>query len=486
MIVTKTDASNPTGAVIAGAANADAAPKEEGQGVIRTPASDPSLWMSFSDSKSALPKAAAKPTTNAELWARRQAVVPRGVASATQIFAARAENAYLWDVEGRRYIDFGGGIGVLNTGHRNPRVMERALAQMDRFTHTAFQVVGDPGYIELDERLCKLAPGSDPKQALFLTTGAEAVENAIKIARAATKRTGIIAFEGGFHGRTMMALACTGKVAPYKKGFGPFPPETYHVQFPNPFRGITTEDAMRDIEALFKSDIDPERVAAIIFEPVQGEGGFNVAPFDFLKKLRELCDRHGILLIADEVQSGFARTGKMFAIEHSGVVPDLITVAKSLAGGFPLSAVIGKAKYMDAVQPGGLGGTYAGFPVAIQAGLGVLEAIEGDGLLDRSTQIGDRMRSRLEEMAKDIPAIGDVRGLGGMIAVELVKDRKTNAPDPELTKKVTAKAAGNGLVLLSCGTEGNVLRILVPLTAKDEVIDEGLAILERSLKEATA
>jgi 4-aminobutyrate aminotransferase/(S)-3-amino-2-methylpropionate transaminase len=436
-------------------------------------------------SKTADPAAYRAAPTNAELWARRQNAVPRGVASSTQLFAARADNAYVWDTEGRRYIDFAGGIGVLNTGHRNPEVMKRVRAQLDRFTHTCFQVLPYESYVALAERINAIAPGAGPKKTIFLSTGAEAVENAVKIARAATGRSAVIAFAGGFHGRTMMTMALTGKVAPYKKQFGPFPAEVYHARYPSAYRGITPDDSIQDLERLFKADVDPNRVAAIIIEPVQGEGGFNVASPEFLRKLRELCDKHGILMIADEVQSGFGRTGKMFAIEHSGVAPDLITMAKSLAGGFPLSGVVGRAEVMDAVEPGGLGGTYAGSPVACEAALGVLDAMEKGRLLDRSTAIGERMRARLSKIAETVPEIGDVRGLGGMIAIELVKDRATRTPDPDLTKKVTAKALEHGLVLLSCGTDGNVLRILVPLTAKDKVIDEGLDIIERSIKEAS-
>ena len=422
---------------------------------------------------------------NVSLQTRRGNAVPRGVATAYPIFADRAENAELWDVEGRRYVDFAGGIAVLNTGHRHPKVMAAVQAQANRFTHTSFQVIAYEPYIALAERLNALAPGDHPKKTIFLTTGAEAVENAVKIARVATGRRGIIAFAGGFHGRTLLTMGLTGKVAPYKTGMGPFPSEIYHAPFPTALHGVSAEDSLAAINTIFKADIEPEQVAAIIIEPVTGEGGFYPAPFEFLVELRKLCDRHGILLIADEIQTGFARTGKMFAIEHSGVVPDLITVAKSLAGGFPLSGVIGKADIMDAVPPGGLGGTYGGNPVACAAALTVLEVIEEEGLLQRSLDIGERLTGRLKGLAGRMTGkrIGEVRGLGGMVAIEIVSGADGRTPDPDLTKSLTAKCLENGLVLLSCGLYGNVIRILVPLTASDEIVDEGLDIIERSMVE---
>ena len=335
------------------------------------------------------------------------------------------------------------------------------------------------------ERLNALVPGSTPKKTAFFTTGAEAVENAVKIARAHTGRPGVIAFTGAFHGRTLLAMALTGKVVPYKVGFGPFPAEVYHAPFPNAYRGISVQDSLKALEQLFKSDVDATRVAAIIVEPVQGEGGFNIAPPEFLQALRKICDDNGILLIIDEIQTGFARTGKMFAIEHSGVEPDLMTMAKSLAGGFPLSAVTGKAEIMDAPIPGGIGGTYAGNPLATTAALAVLDVIEEEKLIQRSNDLGERIAGRFRSMAQrnTLSVIGDVRNLGAMIAMELVKDRDTKEPAPELTKALVAKAAEKGLVLLSCGTYGNVIRILVPLTASDALVDEGLDIIERSLEE---
>ena len=420
---------------------------------------------------------------NVSLQTRRGKAVPRGVATAYPIFADRAENAEIWDVEGRRYVDFAGGIAVLNTGHRHPKVIAAVRAQLERFTHTSFQVIAYEPYIALAERLNALAPGDHPKKTIFLTAGAEAVENAVKIARVATGRRGVIAFAGGYHGRTLLTMGLTGKVVPYKTAMGPFPSEIYHAPFPMALHGVSVEDSLAAINMIFKADIEAEQVAAIIIEPVTGEGGFYQAPFEFLVELRKLCDRHGILLIADEIQTGFGRTGKMFAIEHSGVVPDMITVAKSLAGGFPLSGVIGKADIMDSVAPGGLGGTYGGSPVACAAALAVLDVIEEEGLLQRSLDIGDRLTGRLKGLAGRMTTrcISEVRGLGGMVAIEFVSQAGGRTPDPDLTKSLAAKCLENGLVVLSCGLYGNVIRILVPLTAADAVIDEGLDILEKSL-----
>ncbi len=423
-------------------------------------------------------------TTNAELLRRRNEAVARGVGNIHNVYADKALDAELWDVEGRRFIDFAGGIGVLNVGHRHPRVMEAVAAQLERFTHTCFHVAPYEPYVELAERLNALAPGDFPKKTLLVNTGAEAVENAVKIARAATGRTGVIAFNGGFHGRTMMALSLTGKVDPYKKGFGPMPSDVWHAPFPSELHHLSVDHTMLALEHLFKVEVEPSRVAAVIIEPVQGEGGFYVAPKAFLEKLRELCDRHGILFIADEVQSGSARTGAMFAIEHSGVVPDMIVLAKSVAGGFPLAAVTGRAEIMDAVAPGGLGGTYGGNPVSCAAALAVLDVFEQEKLFARSTKLGKRLTERFNKMAKRFPAIGEVRGLGAMVAVELFKDRDREQPDAELTKAVVAKAAELGLLLLPCGVYGNVIRVLVPITASDAVVDEGMDILEKALEAA--
>jgi 4-aminobutyrate aminotransferase/(S)-3-amino-2-methylpropionate transaminase len=402
---------------------------------------------------------------------------------ATAVYAHHALNSEIWDVEGRRYIDFAGGIAVLNTGHCHPRVIAAASEQMHRFTHTCVQVVAYEPYIELAERLNALAPFEGPARTIFFTTGAEAVENAIKIARVATGRSGVIAFAGGFHGRTIMTSALTGKTLPYKRGFGPFPAEIYHVPFPIEHHGTTVADSLKALDFLFRADIEPSRVAAIIIEPIQGEGGFYEAPPELLVELRKICDRHGILLIADEVQSGFARTGKMFGIEHSGVQPDLVTIAKSLAGGFPLSGVIGRDHIMQAAEPGGLGGTYAGSPIACAAALAVLDVIAEEGLLARADAIGARIKHRLEELARrnDTLPIGAIRGPGAMIGFEIFKERGGTEPDPEATKRVTALALEHGLVLLSCGVFGNVIRILVPLTVQDDVLEEGLKMLEAAL-----
>ena len=424
-------------------------------------------------------------TNNTSLEQRRLAATPRGVATATAIYADRAENAELWDVEGRRFVDFAGGIAVLNTGHRHPTVMAEVEKQLSRFTHTAYQVVPYEPYVELAEKLNDLAPIEGEAKTLFVTTGAEAVENAVKVARAHTGRPGVIAFAGGFHGRTVMTMGLTGKVDPYKRGFGPFPGDIYHLPFPMPMHGVTTQDSIDALHRLFKSDIEAEKVAAIIIEPIQGEGGFYIAPDELMAALRDVCDQYGICLIADEVQTGFGRTGKLFASEHWSVTPDLITTAKSLAGGFPLAGVIGKAEIMDAPAPGGLGGTYGGSPMGCAAALGVLKAINEENLLDRSVELGERIKRRVAEMAS-IPgtqAIGDIRGLGGMVAFELVTEPGSNAPDADATKALCAAALEKGLILLSCGVFGNTVRILVPLTASDALVDEGLDIIEASLIE---
>ncbi len=419
--------------------------------------------------------------TNALLMARRQAAIPRGVGHSHQIFIAKGENAEIWDVEGRRYIDFAGGIAVLNTGHRNAAVIDAVKTQLDQYTHTCFQVLAYEPYVELAERLNAKAPGDFAKKTLFLTTGAEAVENAIKIARAHTGRSGVIAFTGGYHGRTMMTLGLTGKVAPYKTGFGPFPAEIFHARFPNALHGVSVDDAIASVEQIFKNDIEASRVAAIILEPVQGEGGFNVAPKELWQRLRALCDQHGILLIADEVQTGAGRTGTWFAVEQTGVAPDMITLAKSMAGGFPISAVIGRAEVMDAPAAGGLGGTYAGSPLACAAALAVLDEFEKHNLLQRSRDVGARITASLQALAQKHNCIAEVRGLGAMVAMELCKNGDVHQPDADLTKALAAEATKRGLILLTCGTYGNVVRILVPLTASDAVLDEGLAIIAASL-----
>jgi 4-aminobutyrate aminotransferase/(S)-3-amino-2-methylpropionate transaminase len=423
-------------------------------------------------------------SNNAQLLQRRMAAVPRGVAHATPVFAARAAGAEVWDVDGKRYIDFAGGIAVLNTGHRHPRVIAAVREQLDRFTHTAFQVMPYEPYVALAERLNALAPFPGPAKTVFFNSGAEAVENAVKIARCATGRPGVIAFSGGFHGRTMMALALTGKVVPYKRGFGPFPGEVFHVPFPAPHHDVSVADALRAVDGVLHSDIDAQRVAAIVIEPVQGEGGFNVAPFELLRALRQICDETGCLLMADEVQSGFARTGRMFAIEHAGVAPDLVAIAKSVAGGLPLGGVIGRAVVMDAIDPGGFGSTFGGNPLACAAGLAVLDVIDEERLLDRSTAIGERIRTHIEDMARrnDLQPIDAVRSLGAMVGFDIVKRRGGSEPDTESTRRTTMRALDLGLIVLSCGVHANTIRILVPLTAPDAVIDEGMSILQQAMR----
>ncbi|MEZ5930829.1 MAG: 4-aminobutyrate--2-oxoglutarate transaminase [Alphaproteobacteria bacterium] len=424
-------------------------------------------------------------STNEELQALRETAVPRGVATMLPVFAERAENAEIWDVEGRRYVDFASGIAVVNTGHLHPKVKAAVAAQLDLLSHTCFQVTPYEGYVRLADRLNALAPTGAPSKTIFLTTGAEAVENAIKIARAHTGRPGVIAFAGGFHGRTMMGMALTGKVAPYKTGFGPFPGEVYHAPFPAGYLGVDTEQSLQALETIFKADIEPERVAAIIVEPVQGEGGFYIAPAPFLQALREICDRHGIVLIVDEIQTGFARTGRLFALEHAGIQADIVTMAKSLAGGFPLSAVTGKAEIMDAALPGGLGGTYAGSPLAIAAADAVLDVIQEEDLCAKAESTGGRIGERLEAMAADAdlaPAIGEIRRLGAMVALELVENGDPANPAAALTKDLVQAAAREGLIILACGTRGNVIRFLAPLTADLALIDEGMDILERCLR----
>ncbi|HRP09769.1 MAG TPA: 4-aminobutyrate--2-oxoglutarate transaminase [Terricaulis sp.] len=423
-------------------------------------------------------------TTNADLLTRRTAAAPRGVATATPIMAERAQNARIWDVEGREFIDFAGGIAVLNTGHRHPHVMAAVQAQLERFTHTAFQVIAYEPYIALTEKLNAVAPIEGPAKTILFTTGAEAVENAVKIARAATGRSGVISFSGGFHGRTALTMGLTGKVAPYKHQFGPSPADLFHVPFPIARYGVDVETSLLVLNHVLRADIGADRVAAIILEPVQGEGGFHQAPPQLMRALRALCDTHGIMLIADEVQTGFARTGKMFAMEHYDVRPDLITMAKSLAGGFPLSAVTGRAALMDKVEPGGLGGTYGGSPVGCAAALAVLDVIEQEGLNARAEALGKKAKARLNELRtrNDIAPIDDVRGVGSMVAFDLVTERGASTPDGAGAKRVTARALESGLILLSCGVSGETIRLLYPLTIEDDLFDAGLARLEDALK----
>ncbi|MBC9246522.1 4-aminobutyrate--2-oxoglutarate transaminase [Paracoccus sp. 11-3] len=411
---------------------------------------------------------------------RKNAAISRGVGMTTQIYADRAENSEIWDKDGNRYIDFAAGIAVVNTGHRHPKVMDAVKAQLDRFTHTCHQVVPYENYVELAERLNNLVPGDFPKKTIFATTGAEAVENAVKIARYYTGRPGIVSFAGGFHGRTFMGMSLTGKVQPYKAGFGAMMPDVWHLPFPNPLHGVTVEDALKALERLFKSDLEPERVAAIIVEPVQGEGGFYEVPAGFMEKLRGLCDKYGMLLIADEVQTGFARTGKLFAMEHHGVAADLTTMAKGLGGGFPISAVTGRAEVMDAPNPGGLGGTYAGNPLGVAAAHAVLDVIEEEDLCERATRLGQRLKQRLAGARDQVPEIMDIRGPGFMNAVEFnIAD--TDTPNPEFAGRVREEALKRGLILLTCGVYGNVIRFLAPITIPDAVFEEAMDILDESL-----
>jgi 4-aminobutyrate aminotransferase len=422
--------------------------------------------------------AAITPGTNADWHARRLAATPRGVAVMGDFFIDHAKNAEFWDIEGRRFIDFAGGIAVLNTGHIHPKVQAAIAAQLQRFTHTCYQVVPYAEYVSLAERINAIVPIDGPTKTAFFSTGAEAVENAIKIARSYTKRSGVIAFGGAFHGRSMFAVALTGKVQPYKAGFGPFAPEIYHAPFP--CHCASLEETQKAVEQLFKCDIEPSRVAAIIFEPVQGEGGFNPIQAKAVQWLRALCDEHGIVLIADEVQTGFARTGKMFAMEHYGVSPDLMTLAKSMGGGTTLSAVVGRSAIMDAPNPGGLGGTYAGHPLAIAAAHAVLDVMAQEQLPARAQVLGDRLVVHLNKAKAANACIGNVRALGAMVACDLVNPT-TGAPDADKAKQVQQAALQKGLLLLTCGVYGNVLRFLFPLTIEDVVFDEGLDILAQVL-----
>jgi 4-aminobutyrate aminotransferase len=422
---------------------------------------------------------------NAEVAKRRDTAISRGVGMMTQIYADRALNAEIWDIEGNRYIDFAAGIAVVNTGHCHPRVMAAVTEQLGRFTHTCHQVMPYEPYIRLAERLNALVPGDFPKKTIFVTTGAEACENAVKIARIATGRNAVIAFGGGFHGRTFMGMSLTGKVEPYKKGFGSMMPDVYHVPFPMEVHGISTDDAMAGIEKLFKADLDPARVAAIVFEPVQGEGGFYPAPKELVRAIRALCDQHGIVMIADEVQTGFARTGAMFAMEAYGVAPDLTTMAKGLAGGLPLAAVTGRADLMDAASPGGLGGTYAGNPLGIAAANAVLDVIDEEGLCARANELGSRLKQRLESIRATSPEIIDIRGPGFMVAVEFANPT-THQPDAGFTGRVRLEAQKRGLILLTCGVYGNVVRFLAPITIPDAHFAEAMDILEEAVVAARA
>lgn len=424
--------------------------------------------------------------SNQEFEARRDNAVARAIAFSSTFVAERAENAEVWDVEGNRYIDFCGGIGCQNVGHRNPRVVAAIKDQLDQLTHTCFQVTPYKSYIELAERLNALLPGDFTKKSLFFSAGGEAVENAIKIARYYTRRPALITFTNGYHGRSYMGMALSARMVPFKEGFGPFPGEIYRLPFPDDFHNVTIEDTKRAFETLFRSDCPPDQIAAVFFEPVQGEGGYNIATSEFLGYLRALCDEHGIVLVADEIQTGMGRTGKMFAMEHYGVNPDLTCIGKSIGGGLPISGIVGKADIIDSVPAGGLGGTFGGNPIACAAALAVLDVIETDDLLQCGLDIGSQIDTRLRKMAKRnvFDCIGDVRALGCMNAIEIVEDRTSRAPNGALTAKIVEKALMNGLILLTAGPMRNVIRLLVPLSASPDLVDEGLDILERSIEEA--
>jgi len=421
------------------------------------------------------------PTTEAELAELRTKYVPRGITSAHGVTADRANGSELWDVSGKRYVDFAGGIGVMNVGHAHPRVMKAVEEQLQKATHTSFQVVQYEAYLRLAQRLCEVAPIGGEKKAIFFSTGAEAIENAVKIARAATNRPAVISFRGAFHGRTLLTLSLTGSVQPYKQNFGPYAAEIYQTPFPYSYRGWNTDAAMADLENLLEAEVSPKRVAAVVIEPVLGEGGFVPAPLDFMRRLRELTKQHGILLIADEIQTGFGRTGKFFGIEHSGVEADLITVAKSLAAGFPLSGVVGRAEVMDAPDPGGLGGTYGGNPVACAAGLAVMDIMRDEKLPDRAARIGSVVEERMQSWAKDHEIIGDIRVVGAMAGMELVRDRGSKEPADKETAAILKAAREKGLIILRCGVHHNVIRTLMPLTIPDDHLEEGLDILGASL-----
>lgn len=418
----------------------------------------------------------------ASLLSRRQNNIPRGIVTAHPVVAAKAKGSELWDVEGRRYLDFVGGIGVLNIGHNHPRVVEAVKAQLDDVTHACFQVVGYEPYIALSEKLNGIV--GEGYKSVFFTTGAEAVENAVKIARGYTNRPAVIAFRGGFHGRTLLGITLTGMSQPYKQNFGPFAPEVFHIPYPNAYHGVTTEDALAALEEVFATEAMPERVAAIIIEPVQGDGGFVAAPVDFMQALREITKKHGIVLIADEIQTGFGRTGKMFGFQHSGIEPDLVTVAKSLAGGFPLSGVVGKAEIIDAPLPGGLGGTYGGNAISCAAALAVLQAFEQDNLLENGRQRATELKAGLESLQQRYDFVGEVRGLGFMLAMEIVKDRKSKAPDADHTQRILDEACRGGLLVIKCGVQRNVVRFLAPLVTTSEQIQEALAIVDKALAAA--
>ena len=425
------------------------------------------------------------------LLARRAKAVPKGVPAVTPIAVVHAEGSVLTDADGNRLIDFGGGIGVVNTGHRHPGVVEAVRTQLDRFAHVCFPVSTYEPYVELAERLNRLTPGTHEKRTFFVNSGAEAVENAVKVARYFTGRQAVLCFDHGFHGRTNLTMALTAKVMPYKKGFGPFAPEVYRIPYPYCYRCAEGPSGGRccladtaRLEQILAGTVDPGSVAAVIMELELGEGGFVPAPVEYVQTLAAFAKQHGILFIADEIQTGFGRTGKLFASEHYGLVPDLMTTAKSLAGGLPLAAVTGRADVMEAPHVGGLGGTYGGNPLACAAALAVLDAMEAERIPAHAQRTGDRVKARFRQWAEQFPCIGDVRGLGGMVGLELVTDRESRTPDKALTGRVLAAALERGLVLLSAGTFGNTIRVLAPLTADDAIIDEGLDVMGAALEAA--
>jgi 4-aminobutyrate aminotransferase/(S)-3-amino-2-methylpropionate transaminase len=421
--------------------------------------------------------------TNKELQALKERYVAAGVASPNEQFADHATNAELWDADGKRMIDFAGGIGVLNIGHRHPKVVEAVKAQLDKLMHTCQTVMPYEGYVKLAQKLSEVVPVKGNAKVMLANSGAEALENAMKIARAATGKTNVICFDGGYHGRTFYTMAMNGKAAPYQTDFGPMPGTVFRAPYPVPYHGVSEEEALRGLKMTMKADSPAKDTAAIVIEPVLGEGGFYAAPASFLKEIRKICDENGILMIADEVQSGFGRTGKMFAVEHSGVEPDMMTMAKSMADGMPISAIVGTDKVMDSSGPNSLGGTYTGSPTACAAALAVFDVFKEEDILGKSQRLGDKLRKRFDQWQEQFPHVDNVRNLGPMAAIELVTDKTSKEPRADLAAAVTKKAKENGLILLSCGMYGNTLRFLMPVTIEDNILEEGLAIVEQALKE---
>ena len=424
--------------------------------------------------------------SNKELQALKERYVAAGAASPNEQFADHATNAELWDADGKRMIDFAGGIGVLNIGHRHPKVVEAVKAQLDKLMHTCQTVMPYEGYVKLAEKLSGVVPVRGHAKVMLANSGAEALENAIKIARAATGRSNIICFDGGYHGRTFYTMAMNGKAAPYQTDFGPMPGTVFRAPYPVPYHGVSEDEALRGLKMTMKADSPGKDTAAIVIEPVLGEGGFYAAPTSFLKEIRKICDEHGILMIVDEVQSGFGRTGKMFAIEHSGVEPDMMTMAKSMADGMPISAIVGTDKHMDASGPNSLGGTYTGSPTACAAALAVFDVFKEEDILAKGQRLGDKLKQRFSQWQEQFAHVDNVRNLGPMAAFELVESKDSRVPKPELAAAVTKKAKEKGLILLSCGMYANTLRFLMPVTIEDEVLEEGLNIVEEALKEVGA